>query len=234
MSSAAPDDDDSDGVEQRVVSATDAPPPATSAASSVFNWRGAGTAAAAAPEPDPDPQSPPPRQPQEEETMPRHKAARVMRRKPIPLILQLLAGGDLPRGDIGEQLQLAPSVLSRNLAKLKDDGLAVVVGDNFRITKAGRESLGTPEDEPAPARKARAASTGRGKKHARRGRKKVEQSAAELDTSPIASAKDEDAFRCAVMSDGCFWITKEGTSIELAPAEHAQMLHYLERMAEAA
>jgi hypothetical protein len=36
------------------------------------------------------------------------------------------------------------------------------------------------------------------------------------------------------MSDGCFFISKEGVTLELDADEHKQMLHYLERMAEPA
>ena len=44
----------------------------------------------------------------------------------------------------------------------------------------------------------------------------------------------EQSFRCAVYSDGGFSLTKAGQAIELTAVEHAQMLRYLERMAEQA
>ena len=40
-------------------------------------------------------------------------------------------------------------------------------------------------------------------------------------------------FRAAVYSDGAFTLSKAGQSIELTATEHAQLLRYLERMAEA-
>ena len=42
---------------------------------------------------------------------------------------------------------------------------------------------------------------------------------AELGPVPADfTTQAENTFRCAVMSDGCFFITKDGTTIELEPA----------------
>lgn len=53
-----------------------------------------------------------------------------------------------------------------------------------------------------------------------------------VDTSP--QVLTPPSFRCAVISDGGFWITKNGVEIELTLDEHRQMVRYQERMAEPA
>jgi DNA-binding PadR family transcriptional regulator len=231
-------EDDQDGVQQRTVSASDSEPVRTAAPNSVFALGGAVASGDRAIEPDPPEQFvpastsiPQPPQPEEEKPMPRN--ARRTRRKPIPMILQLLAGGELPKKDIGEKLELAASVLYKNLGKLKDDGLVALIGDNYRITKAGREALGSDATEAKPDRRRGAA--GRRSSAHKRMRRAARAQASEVDTSQNEAKETAEAtFRCAVMSDGCFFITKEGVSLELNAEEHAQMLHYLERMAEAA
>lgn len=50
--------------------------------------------------------------------------------------------------------------------------------------------------------------------------------------APAAMAVVERSFRCAVYSDGGFHLAKNGLQVDLTPAEHAEMLRYLERMAE--
>jgi hypothetical protein len=80
---------------------------------------------------------------------------------------------------------------------------------------AAGEEAGAAEEKPAR----------RTRTHRPR-RAEVEQ----VDTSPVVD-EAESIFRCAVMSDGCFFVSKEGVTIELEPDEHKQMLHYLERMA---
>jgi hypothetical protein len=50
---------------------------------------------------------------------------------------------------------------------------------------------------------------------------------------PVLESKGAPlSFRCAVYSDGAFFIAKGDQSIELDAKEHAWMLRYLERMAE--
>jgi hypothetical protein len=50
-------------------------------------------------------------------------------------------------------------------------------------------------------------------------------------TAPTATDAPR-TFRCAIFNDGSFFITKNGTEIELDAGEHKQLLHYLERLAE--
>lgn len=49
---------------------------------------------------------------------------------------------------------------------------------------------------------------------------------------PVDAAAAPTSFRCAVYSDGVFFLEKGGQRIELEADEHAWMLRYLERMAE--
>ncbi|MCC2673077.1 MAG: hypothetical protein K0R58_24 [Ramlibacter sp.] len=234
-------DDQEDGVQQRLVSAADSSPLHSAAASSVFNWRGAGSAAAAAPTP------PAAEEPQEqEETMvtTKKRAARGAQKDALPpqvqICMALRAGGDLTRNALAEHCSdLTSAQISQALhymaakdrvqvVKVAVDGRIV---KTFRLTKAGTAWLQAATDGEAPVEKepARKKSAGRGRAHARKPRK---PKAEEVDTSPAED--DETTFRCAVLSDGAFFLTKDGTTIELDADEHAQMLHYLERMAEPA
>lgn len=110
-----------------------------------------------------------------------------------------------------------------NNAKAHDRIVWIESDQAFRLTKAGREWLAPTESAAPPERKTRAAKT-RGSAHQRRARKPSKK----VDTSPT---DDEAAFRCAVISDGAFFISKDGVVIELDAGEHRQMLDYLERMA---
>lgn len=134
-------------------------------------------------------------------------------------------------------------------------------GWTLKLTRAGIAYLkdqGTSAAEPAAAPKkptrrkpTKAAASAkaqrtpkaeRKKPKARRGAIRVHRSAkAAPAASPLlaiehASAQtlqvvQERSFRCGVFSDGAFHLAKNGQVIDLSPAEHAEMLRYLDRMA---
>jgi hypothetical protein len=228
---SGPEHDEEDGVLQRTVSAADASPLRTPAGSSVFNWRGAGTAADAAPDTTAQTQS----QPEEEETMATGKKKRAPRKTSsgspqLQICSALLqkrpgtrrhcAGAAGP--DHGADLQRAEQrEVARRVAWIEKDQV-------YRLTKTGKDwvAAATGTEEPA----APTASKPKRKGGHRRGRTAKRK---EVDTSPATDEADT-TFRCAVMSDGCFFISKEGVTLELDADEHKQMLHYLERMAEPA
>lgn len=228
-----------DGVDQRTVSADAAPPLRIAAASSVFNWRGPGTAAATQEEPaaDPPPEAdlPPTTTPEKEEPMAQKKrgaagATRSKRGGPQMEICQLLATGDHAREAIASALpRLQAAQISSALNNSKSQGRIAWIEKEqvYRLTAAGKEWVGAAADgdDQAPATKTTKRSAGRSKAHAR------QRAAKEQPQEPEGSDTSPPAFRCGVMSDGCFFITKDGNAIELDAGEHAQMLAYLERMA---
>jgi len=148
---------------------------------------------------------------------------------PQGAVCTALTGGDLSREAIAQALDgLNSAQISSALNNAKSQGRVIWIEKDqvFRLTAAGREWVaavtgGTTEETPKTTKR----SAGRSKAHARqRAAKEQPQESEGSDTSP-------PAFRCGVMSDGCFFITKDGIGIELDAGEHAQMLAYLERMA---
>lgn len=247
-----PDDQDSDDTpDQRVVSAADSSPLRTTAASSVFtSWMKPGTAPPAV-EDEPAADDPPapttnPTTTGEDETMATRKKAGAKRTRKankggspqLQICSALLEHGHLSREQIAEACSdLNGAQISSALNNAKSHGRVEYVeydeaGKVFQLTKVGKAWIATaigeqPPEEAAPKKRGAA---GRSKAHARRGRKVKE----EATEPPAAEDEDTPSFRCAVMSDGCFFIAKDGNTIELEPEEHKQMLHYLERMAETA
>lgn len=220
-----------DIVTQRTVSAAEAPPLRSAAASSVFNWG----AVSATPEPTAAPAS----QPQEEQPMAtEHKNRTARTRKsrngtPQLQVCSALLQNDLSREAIAEACSgLGSAQISSALNNAKAHGrIAWIEKDGvYRISKAGKEWVSaagdTDQAEAKPVRRATAHKT------AHRRRKPAQRS--EVDTSPNEEAQDtaDATFRCAVMSDGCFFVSKEGLILELTKEGHMQMLRYLERMAE--
>lgn len=137
--------------------------------------------------------------------------------------------GDMTREAIGVALTtLTSAQVSSALNNSKSKGRIVFIekAQAWRLTKEGKDWVGdvaAPAGDEAPKRKRAAKKTAH-----RRGTKRAAP-AREVDTSP---ADEEPSFRCGVLSDGAFHISKDDTSIELDAEEHAQMLRYLERMAE--
>lgn len=238
-------DDQDDGVQQRVVSAGAAAHPPTTAASSVFNWRGAGAAPAPALDSDSErsPESPPPPTTTEDETMVTKKkgAARARKSKqgnPQRLVCgALLQHGELSREAIAEALtELTSAQISSALNNAKSHKRVAWAESKqtYSLTAAGKEWLGAAD--PAAAQEPAASKTRGGRKTTAHRRGRAAAKEANLDTSPPTNEVEEEVsdFRCAVLSDGCFFISKDGAVIELTVKEHRQMLAYQERMAEAA
>lgn len=246
-----PGDDDlvTRPVTQRIVSAADASPLHTHAASSVFtSWMKPGTVPPTATEEPHERHDTPPAastpasqttttKEQEEPMAQRNGAARSRKSaggSPQLQICTALLQNDLERDAIPAAVPgLSAAQISSALHTAKSHKRVKVKDGAYTLTPAGRawvEAAGGGEPA-APAKPERAAGTKRSAAHRRHRRaRRPEPSAGEVDTSPTDAAA---TFRCAVMSDGCFFITKDGTTIELEPEEHKQMLHYLERMAEA-
>jgi hypothetical protein len=230
-----PDDDEGDDVIQRRVAAADASPLYTPAGSSVFNWRGGtGTAAPSAnahtdTDEDED-DTTPSQQPQEQEkpTMPttRHRAPRSGPGSPqVQLCTALLQNGDLtneqlakvlPQFNVGQIRGAINNATANERVKLKGDAHHLTAKGKAWLQAAGIVNPAAAEKPASPSQKTAAAQP------------PVDTTPPSVDTS---QAGQEPTFRCAVMSDGAFFISKGGTHIELDAMEHAQMLHYLERMA---
>jgi DNA-binding PadR family transcriptional regulator len=222
-----PDEQDQDdGPVQRTVNAEDASRLHTPAASTVFNWRGAGQAPAPAPAPTAEPEQQHEEEKEPVATTPKKRAKRARNSSdgsPQLLICSGLLQNDLTREQVAEAFsELSTSQISSALNNAKSHGrIAWIEKDGvYRLTKTGKEwvqAAAGEESPPEPTRRKAAHRRGRAKRD-------------EVDTSPAVD-EAESVFRCAVMSDGCFFVSKEGVTIELEPDEHKQMLHYLERMA---
>lgn len=160
----------------------------------------------------------------------------------IQICSALAQHGELTREALAEALpDLTGMQISSALNNARANKRVVWVDKKqvYRLTGIGEEWVGragrdgpTTETPPEPAPAA-------ADKPAQR-RARSARAMQPVDTSPqpdqlwIAGVPTEidPTFRCAVMSDGCFFITKGGKEIELTSEEHAQMLHYLERMAD--
>lgn len=142
------------------------------------------------------------------------------------------AGGTLPRAELYERLAdlRKPQVFSAVFEAKKqgrvqwDDA-----SGTFHLTAEGSTWVGSMAPTPPTAPD----------KPARRQRTTL---AAAITAAPPSTATAlavqrfepvaERSFRCAVFSDGGFSVTKAGQQVELTQAETAEMLRYLERMAE--
>jgi hypothetical protein len=206
----------------------DGSPLHSAAASSVFNWRGAGNAAAAAPEPPAASQQP---NPEEEETMATKFGG------PQVAVCKLLAEGDLDRDAIAAKLPaLTSAQVSSALNNSKTQGRIVWIDKDqvYRLTAAGKEWVAGMADGKTTSAKGHRRGGGAARKKATKARRAKRATVAkEVDTSPRDDA-EEATFRCGVMSDGAFFLSKGEVAIELDKEEHAEMLRYLERMAEEA
>ena len=155
------------------------------------------------------------------------RAKNSKRGSPQLSVCTLLLQEDLGRDALAEKLSdLTSAQISSALNNSKGQGrIAWIEKDQvYRLTTAGKEWVGGAGGEPAPKRR----KAGTKKAHTR----KAKKPAVQVDTSP-PEQESESTFRCAVMSDGSFFISRDETAIELTPQEHAHMLRYLERMAEA-
>jgi hypothetical protein len=148
----------------------------------------------------------------------------------------LLKNRHLSRDGIAEACgELSAAQISSALNNAKAHKRVELVEDEeagkvFRLTKAGAAwvTAATSEQPSHEAKPQKRGAAGRKSAH----RRAREPKAQEVDTRPPTEEEPTEAtFRCAVMSDGCFFISKGDVSLELTAEEHKQMLHYQERMA---
>ncbi len=222
------DDADSDPVIQRTVPAADAPPVNTTAPNSPFNWRPAGSAAAPAP---PAAEPTPERAPMASK---KPKAPKARKAKPtqgaspqFQICSLLAAKGSMTREALATDVTCDERPFGNAMYNARVAGRIEhnAKTDQWQLTKAGREWLtgGANLDNvkaasapPQAQRKAPASKAAR----------------ASVPAGQLVEVRVASTFRCAVYSDGAFTLAKDGTQIDLTAAEHADMLRYLERMAE--
>jgi hypothetical protein len=173
----------------------------------------------------------------EEKPMPMNTDAPAPRRNIQRQICAQLTQGKLTRDELASQLlALDTKQLSQGLFQVNQFGRAKKVGDAWQLTPAGRAYVANKPfslSDPAPApKKARRAQQG---KKVRSAPASTAQFTDRPGTALAVAAFEpvvERSFRCAVFSDGGFHMAKNGQQVDLTPAEHAEMLRYLERMAE--
>jgi hypothetical protein len=236
----SPPDQDDDGAQQRTGSAEAIPGFKAPGASSVFNWRAAGHAPAEGPgdaatnHTAADAAQPP----EKEEAMATGKKARRGRKASgaspqFKICAALLAHGNLDRDELLANLDsVTRAQLASALNNAKTHNRIRFEQDKFHLTKEGKDWVtggANLDNQQPPARKPRKAA---GKSAAHRRSQRRAEPMQDVDTSPPPDAEPD--FRCAVMSDGAFFISKDGNVIELDADEHRRMLAYLERMAEPA
>ncbi|MFC5498160.1 hypothetical protein ACFPOE_11490 [Caenimonas terrae] len=185
-------------------------------------------------------------QPPEENTMPKQPRAERKARPTkaasprFQICALLMAKGPLTREQLLEDVSAERTAFYNAVfnAKKAEHITFHEKDGTYRITKAGKEwttgggNLDNQQADAAPKDTPRA-------KPGRTVRKPSAASTAQL--APAARTDlairtfepvVERSFRCAVFSDGGFHLTKNGVSIDLTAAEHAEMLRYQERMAE--
>jgi hypothetical protein len=166
----------------------------------------------------------------------------------------LMAKGDLSREELVADVSADAKQLYNAIYQAKAAGHIVFIekAQKFRITAEGKDwtsgganldnhkaASTSPREVKRGRRQARESGAGLPKQEkSRLGVVDVradgsprKTSAVDRAIAPIQTA-NPNAFRCGVFSDGGFHITKKGLSIDLDKVELAQMLHYLERMAE--
>jgi hypothetical protein len=169
----------------------------------------------------------------------------------------LMSQGDLSRDELTAGVSADAKQLYNALYQLKQAGHVVVIEKTgkFHLTATGKDwtsgganldnhraAGSSPREVKRGRRQAREKSAGLPKQEKARlgvvdlradGSVKKPASTAIALSSQI-QVIEERSFRCAVFSDGGFHLAKDGQSIDLTAVEHAQMLRYLERMAEQA
>jgi hypothetical protein len=165
----------------------------------------------------------------------------------------LMAKGDLSRDELAAGVSAKDKQLYNAIYQAKGAGHIVFIEKTgkFHVTAQGKDwtsgganldnqraTTSSPSEVKRGRRQAREKSTGLPKQEKNRlgvvdvrGDGSVIKTAVDRAASPIEVASPH-AFRCGVFSDGGFHVTKKGVSIDLDKVELAQMLRYLERMAE--
>jgi hypothetical protein len=191
-----------------------------------------------------------PPKPEREDTMPKKTEAKA--RKPRPakaespqylICKHLIEKGDLTREGLVQLVGCDATAFNNAMFSAKKNSRIVFIArtETYRITKTGREWAGiagliTPRTG-APSTKPRAKAKASAEQGQRPAQNIVHASGAVdiLQSDPSERRfmlVEERSFRCAVFSDGGFHLAKGGQEINLTPAEHSEMLRYLERMAE--
>jgi hypothetical protein len=134
-------------------------------------------------------------------------------------------------------------------SRAKAKGFVAVNDGSYTLTDAGKEwtsggaNLGNHKSAAKTGRTSPKAVKRTRRERAQKGRELSAGEQQRLGVVPV-TAKGQlrgglqlatDAprtFRCAVFNDGSFMLSKDGQQVELDPEENAQMLRYLERMAE--
>jgi hypothetical protein len=224
---------------QRTVPAASAPRVVTTAANSPFNlgFRLPGSAAEDASDSAAE-------QPPEEKSMPKADRQQhpIKQRTAQYQIIQLLVdSGPLEREALREQVQSDVRAFDSALYNArKFDRIAFndkdlkyhfkSAGKAWLQGSAGKHTTGTKPRRDKVAQAPKPATTG---KKARPASAPAQAFSALRAVSAIAcDPVVERSFRCAVYSDGGFHLAKNGAEINLTQAEHAEMLRYLERMAD--
>lgn len=135
----------------------------------------------------------------------------------------LLAHGPMKKDALRSKVKINDDKSFSNACSQARIGDRIEKGNDgtYRITAKGKEWVSgganlMNQKRSAPAKVALAART-----------RQVKESSSSEQQRPGAPK----TFRCAVFSDGGFFLAKGDQRIELEPAEHMQMLDYLERMA---
>jgi hypothetical protein len=254
-----PREPDDEPMVQRVVDAATAPRPATTAMSSPFVWPAPAAPAGVADlmelqgatdshalddstsEPPPAPVAPPAaaaaptEPPPPERPMPKRTTKKTTdAASPQFQLCAALLDGDKTRDELKACVSCTVAQLNSATfqAKKVDRIVFVAKTSKWHLTAHGREwvtgganrknqAAGKPRrtrDVPAPAAETKPAAA----------------APMPLATVQPITVVSEPSFRCAVFSDGGFHLAKSGQQIDLSAAECAQMVRYLERMAESA
>lgn len=234
---------------KRVVPATSAPSPFQHPY--VPTGRAAGSADTSTDEPAADPTT-------EEMSMPRESAAPKPRKTKatkassaqFQICSLLMAKGDLTRDELLADVSADRTAFNNAIFNAKAAGRIVFLEKEgkYRITATGRAwtsggaNLDNQRASPPPTKPTRR--KGAAKAKAPKAKRQAKTPAPGTAPAPAAGAAvattgphafqvvQERSFRCAVISDGGFFLAKNGQQIDLTPTEHAEMLRYLDRMAD--
>lgn len=246
--SAAPTEDDpfERPPVQRTVSAAGAPPLALNPDSNPFtSWRRPGSPA---PIVDTDEEPAAANDNDEESSTVAREPTQKKPRKPRAAkptspqfqLCALLLDGDRTREELLADVSANRNAFNQAIFNAKASGRVEFLekSGKYHLTKVGREWVtGGATAAPAPARKAKPRAAAKKVRAAKPHKVAAAAPTAQapsstgvtvLDTSP--QVLTPPSFRCAVISDGGFWLTKNGVEIELTLDEHRQMVRYQERM----
>lgn len=167
----------------------------------------------------------------------------------------LMAKGDLSREELLADVSADRTAFNNGMfnAKAAEHIVYIEKADKYHITAAGKEwasgganlanqkaAAKAPEAKPKRKARGKAGSTDEITAHtidsppAERRLTTLMQNQLAAHGAAAIQVVQERSFRCAVISDGGFFLAKGDKQIDLTPTEHAEMLRYLDRMAEPA